>query len=194
MKLLGFCDYYSEVIKYKEKEYVVKDIRDEIYYCRKSSPTMITFNQLKSMSEEEQHKAIEQKTKEWQEYQKNPWGDGFEEEGKELEKVWKELWDFLEKEFIKKTWRYPGWAYQDEWVPVIEDDKGRIWKIRTSQRVWGDFIHRVECTRNGTKPDEEKGYLEWYLYSGKNNSVKPIYPRKNWVLETVEYEREDEII
>ena len=43
-------------------------------------------------------------------------------------------------------------------------------------------------------PDMDNFTIGWYLTNGKNNSVKPKYPRKNWVLQTTEYEREDELI
>lgn len=194
MKLLGFCDWYAIEVEYKGKRYPVEDINTAIFHCKKPSPSMITLNQLKLMSEKEQHKALDQKDKEWAEYKRNPWGDGLEEMGKELEVVREECWKVLEKVFIEKGWRYPGCAYQDEWVPVIEDDKGRLWKIEVTQRMWGAFIYQTQCAINNIEPNNDMGYMDWYLTNGKNNSVKPKYPRKNWVLQTTEYERDDELI
>ena len=194
MKLLGFCDWYSQVIRYKEKEYVVKDINDEIFYCRKPSPPIITLAELDALPESEKEKVMTQKLDEWKEYNEKPWIIEFKEKGEALEKLREECCNFLKETFLKKKWRFPGSAYQDEWVPVIEDDNGEAWKFRVSQRAWGGFIYRVECERNHIEPNDEMGYCDWYLQNGRNNNTKPIYPKKSLMLETVEYEKEEELI
>lgn len=156
MKLLGFCDWYSEIIDYKGKQFEVHSFSKEYDIIKKN----------------EEYKLAAEK----------------------LEVTRINAWKLLEKVFLEKGWKFPGNEYQDYLIPVILDDEGIAWKICIGQRSWGNFMYVLECKRKGIEPNDEMGYMDWYIQYGKNYNEKPKYPKKNWMLATLKYESVDEDI
>ena len=193
MKLLGFCDWWSEVIEYKGQQYKVISFSDKYDSLVKPFPKLITFPELALLSEKDKKEEIEKRHIAWEEYHKFPWkNEDSKKEYEKLEIIRNNTWELLEEVFLKKGWKVPGSEYQDIYIPVILDDEGQAWKVCVGQRTWGDFIYRLECKRKNIKPNDDLGYMYWYLQYGKDNNEKPKYPnKKTWRLQTVKYEKVD---
>ena len=138
--------------QYEEEGSPYLDFAESISKLKKLHPKIYTKQELEGKSEEEIKKLSDRLLKEWEEYNKHPFIEGKEEEGKALmayrEKCYEDLFDYCVKNRIYVS---PEEHQNGEWAVPVFDDKYvdqftlRSWASLMAE-VWNEIMDRADLT------------------------------------------------